>query len=194
MEFGSNCRSDPELSKQLQPKALEMPISVNPVLPVTSVQDAAVGSVVSLEALVTAALSASQSGASQGSASQILDATVLKVLSDNWVRIAISDTSVDVLSEVALQPGQILRLAVSQEATGIRLAIVPEAPASAGGPPGFASSSAAAPAASVPAAGETSPLANPSDVTGARRAADTVVTVAGGSVNPAASRDLRPAT
>lgn len=194
MEFGSNCRSDPELSKQLQPKALEMPISVNPVLPVTSVQDAAVGSVVSLEALVSAALSASQSGASQGSASQILDATVLKVLSDNWVRIAISDTSVDVLSEVALQPGQILRLAVSQDATGIRLAIVPEAPASTGGPPGFASSSAAAPAASVPAAGDTSPLANPSDVTGARRAADTVVTVAGGSVNPAAPRDpLTPA-
>ena len=194
MEFGSNCRSDPELSKQLQPKALEMPISVNPVLPVTSVQDAAVGSVVSLEALVSAALSASQSGASQGSASQILDATVLKVLSDNWVRIAISDTSVDVLSEVALQPGQILRLAVSQEATGIRLAIVPEAPASAGGPPGFASSSAAAPAASVPAAGETSPLANPSDVTGTRRPPETVVTVASGSVNPAAPRDpLTPA-
>ena len=166
-----------------------MPISVNPLLPAAPVQDAALGSVVPLETLIAAVLSASQAGTAQ--AAPILDATVLKVLSENWVRIAIADTAVDVLSEVALQPGQTLRLAVSQDATGIRLAIVPErlAPASAGDPP-----SATPNTASVPAAADPSLLASPSDVTGAGRAPETLVTVAGRTVNSTAPLDpLTPA-
>jgi hypothetical protein len=62
----------------------------------------------------------------------VVDAEVLKILSDNLVRIAISSLSIDVLSEVPLQAGQTLQLAVSQTADGIRLAVVgPDAAAGA---------------------------------------------------------------
>ena len=54
----------------------------------------------------------------------VVDAQVLKILSDNLVRIAISNLSFDVLTEVPLAAGQTLQLAVSQTATGIRLAVV----------------------------------------------------------------------
>jgi hypothetical protein len=54
----------------------------------------------------------------------VVDAQVLKILSDNLVRIAISNLSIDVLTEVPLAAGQTLQLAVSQTATGIRLAVV----------------------------------------------------------------------
>jgi hypothetical protein len=53
-----------------------------------------------------------------------ISAQVLDTLADNLVRIAIAGLSIDVATEVALQPGQKLQLAVSQTEAGIRLAIV----------------------------------------------------------------------
>lgn len=53
-----------------------------------------------------------------------ISAQVLDTLADNLVRIAIAGVSIDVATEVALQPGQKLQLAVSQTEAGIRLAIV----------------------------------------------------------------------
>jgi hypothetical protein len=81
-----------------------MPISVNPNLPVIAAQ-----------------------GATPDVALQpgtVVDAEVLKLLSENLVRIAISSLSIDVLSEIPLQVGQKLQLAVSQTPDGIRLALV----------------------------------------------------------------------
>jgi hypothetical protein len=53
-----------------------------------------------------------------------ISAQVIETLADNLVRIAIAGLSIDVATEVALQPGQKLQLAVSQTEAGIRLAIV----------------------------------------------------------------------
>ncbi|SHL77815.1 hook-length control protein FliK [Bradyrhizobium lablabi] len=89
-----------------------MTISVNPTVPVVAAQSVASDLVL-------------QPGT-------VVDAEVLKVLSDNLVRIAISSLAIDVLSEVPLQAGQSLQLAVSQTADGIRLAVVgPDAAAGA---------------------------------------------------------------
>jgi hypothetical protein len=57
-------------------------------------------------------------------AGTVVDAKVVSLLADNLVRIAIANLSIDVMSEVALSPGQNLQLAVSQNDSGIRLAIV----------------------------------------------------------------------
>jgi hypothetical protein len=57
-------------------------------------------------------------------AGSVVDAKVISVLADNLVRIAIANLSMDVMSEVALTPGQNLQLAVSQNDGTIRLAIV----------------------------------------------------------------------
>jgi hypothetical protein len=84
-----------------------MAISVKPVLPVLASQE--VGSVAPDLVL--------QSGT-------VVDAQVVKVLSADLVRIAISSLSIDVLSEVPLQEGQALQLAVSQGKDGVRLAVV----------------------------------------------------------------------
>lgn len=54
----------------------------------------------------------------------VVTAQVLKVLDANLVRIAIAALSIDVLSEIPLQEGQTLQLAVSQTKDGIRLALV----------------------------------------------------------------------
>jgi Flagellar hook-length control protein FliK len=81
-----------------------MPISVSPVLPVNAVQNAAPTLVL-------------QPGT-------VVDATVLKILSADLVRIVINSLSIDVLSQVPLQAGQALQLAVSQTQDGIRLAVV----------------------------------------------------------------------
>src|SRR5437660_1025798 len=54
----------------------------------------------------------------------VVNAQVLKILSADLVRIAISSLSIDVLSEVPLQAGQTLQLAVSQTPDGVRLAVV----------------------------------------------------------------------
>ncbi len=54
----------------------------------------------------------------------VIDAQVLKVLANNMVRIAISGLALDVMSQVPLQAGQAMQLAVSQTEGGIRLAVV----------------------------------------------------------------------
>jgi hypothetical protein len=84
-----------------------MAISINPVLPVLAAQEA--GGVAPELTL--------QSGS-------VVNAQVLKVLDANLVRIAIAALSIDVLTEVPLQAGQQLQLAVSQTKDGIRLAVV----------------------------------------------------------------------
>lgn len=90
-----------------------MPISVKPILPVLAAQNAAPDLLL-------------QPGT-------VVDAQVLKILSDNVVQIAIAGFSIDVLSEVPLTAGQTLQLSVSQTADGVRLAIVgPETAAAAG--------------------------------------------------------------
>ena len=57
-------------------------------------------------------------------AGSVVDARVVSVLADNLVRIAIANLSLDVMSEVALSPGQNLQLAVSQNDGTIRLAVM----------------------------------------------------------------------
>jgi hypothetical protein len=82
-----------------------MSISVNPILPVIAAQGATPDLVLQ--------------------AGSVVDAQVLKILSDNLVRIAIANLSIDVASEVPLVAGQALQLAVTQTPDGlIRLAVV----------------------------------------------------------------------
>jgi flagellar hook-length control protein FliK len=84
-----------------------MALTVNPSLPVIAAQ--ASGSATSGIVL--------QPGT-------VVDAQVLKV-AENLVQIAIAGLSIDVMSEVALTPGQSLQLAVSQAGDGtVRLAVV----------------------------------------------------------------------
>ena len=91
-----------------------MPISVNPILPVLAAQGAAAPELVL------------QPGT-------VVDAKVLQLLADNLVRIAIANISIDVLSQVPLQAGQSLQLAVSQTEGGIRLAMVGQGAGTAAG-------------------------------------------------------------
>jgi hypothetical protein len=81
-----------------------MPISINPVFPVITAQGAAPGVVL-------------QPGT-------VIDAQVLKILANDLVRIAIANLSIEVFSEIPLQVGQSLQLAVSQTPQGIKLAMV----------------------------------------------------------------------
>src|SRR3954452_15008553 len=83
---------------------LRMPISINPIFPVIAAQGVA-GDVVL------------QPGT-------VIDAQVLKILANDLVRIAIANLSIEVLSEIPLQVGQTLQLAVSQTTNGIKLAVV----------------------------------------------------------------------
>jgi hypothetical protein len=88
-----------------------MSISVTPILPVIAAESAAPDLLL-------------QPGS-------VVDALVLKILSDDLVRIAIANVSIDVLSEIPLAVGQSLQLAVSQTQDGIRLAVVGQGAASA---------------------------------------------------------------
>jgi len=54
----------------------------------------------------------------------VVNAQVLKILSADLVRIAIASLSIDVASEIPLQQGQTLQLAVTQTRDGIRLTVV----------------------------------------------------------------------
>jgi len=81
-----------------------MVISINPIFPVIAAQGAAADVVL-------------QPGT-------VIDAQVLKVLANDMVRIAIANLSIEVMSEIPLQPGQTLQLAVSQMPEGIKLAVV----------------------------------------------------------------------
>jgi hypothetical protein len=85
-----------------------MAISINPVLPVLAAQE--VGGVAPELVL--------QPGS-------VVNAQVLKVLSADLVRIAIASLSIDVATEIPLQQGQNLQLAVTQTKDGgVRLAMV----------------------------------------------------------------------
>src|SRR5262245_20397844 len=84
-----------------------MAISVTPVLPVQPAQEIGAVAEVSPEFVLKPGTT--------------IDATVLKVLSADLVRIAISALSIDVKTEIPLQQGQTLKLAVSQTENGIRL-------------------------------------------------------------------------
>ncbi len=102
-----------------------MALTVNPSLPVIAAQ--ATGSATSGVVL--------QPG-------MVVDAQVLKV-AENLVQIAIAGLSIDVMSEVALTPGQSLQLAVSQTSDGtVRLAMVGQG---AGAPPADTAGVATAP-------------------------------------------------
>jgi hypothetical protein len=81
-----------------------MAISINPIFPVIAAQGAA-------------ADVALQPGT-------VIDAQVLKVLANDMVRIAVANLAIEVMSEIPLQVGQALQLAVSQTSDGIRLAVV----------------------------------------------------------------------
>lgn len=84
-----------------------MAIAVNPVLPVLASKEAdSVAPDLALEA------------------GSVVNAQVLKILSADLVRIAIASLSIDVQTEVPLQQGQNLQLAVSQTNDGIRLQLV----------------------------------------------------------------------
>jgi Flagellar hook-length control protein FliK len=107
-----------------------MSISVGPILPVIAAQG--VASNVALQ---------------PGS---VVSAQVLQVLSNDLVRIAIANLSIDVLTEVPLQAGQNLQLAVSQTQDSIRLAIVGQG-ATAGAATDTASLASLAPNAPVTA-------------------------------------------
>jgi len=86
----------------------------------------------------------------------VIDARVLKLLANDFVRIAVSNLSIEVMSEVPLQVGQALQLAVSQTADGVRLQIVRSDSAGAG-----AATDAEAPATLVAASARSpSPVQN----------------------------------
>ncbi|MET0706075.1 MAG: flagellar hook-length control protein FliK [Tardiphaga sp.] len=68
----------------------------------------------------------------------VVSARVLKLLPDNQVRISIGNVAIDVQSEVPLQAGQVLQLAVSQTSDGIRLAVVTPQPTSGAAAPAMA--------------------------------------------------------
>lgn len=91
-----------------------MAISINPIFPVIAAQGVPADVVL-------------QPGT-------VIDAQVLKVLANNAVRIAIANLSIEVMSEIPLQVGQTLQLAVSQTPDGIRLAVVGQPPAVASAP------------------------------------------------------------
>jgi hypothetical protein len=86
-----------------------MALTVNPSLPVAAVSAVSKGG--------TATDLVLQPGT-------VVTAQVQNLLADNLVRIAIANLSLDVLTEVPLQAGQTLQLAVSQTADNIRLAVV----------------------------------------------------------------------
>jgi hypothetical protein len=123
-----------------------MPISINPIFPVIAAQGAAPDVVL-------------QPGT-------VIDAQVLKILANDLVRIAIANLSIEVLSEIPLQVGQTLQLAVSQTPEGVKLAVVGQgsgnagisAPAGEGAvSPNTVSPDLATPAAKVSVSAETKP-------------------------------------
>ena len=84
-----------------------MAISINSVTPVLPAQE--VGSI------------APELVLPEGS---VVSAQIQKILAADLVRIAIAGLSIDVATEIPLQQGQTLQLAVSQTRDGIRLAVV----------------------------------------------------------------------
>jgi hypothetical protein len=95
-----------------------MAISINPVNPVAAAQQA--GGVAPELVL--------QPGS-------VVNAQVLQVLSADLVRIAIANLTIEVGTQIPLQQGQALQLAVSQTSDGIRLALVGQGGDAAGTSP-----------------------------------------------------------
>ncbi|SDH47455.1 MULTISPECIES: flagellar hook-length control protein FliK [Bradyrhizobium] len=95
-----------------------MAISINPVNPVLAAQQ--VGGVAPELVL--------QPGS-------VVNAQVLQVLSADLVRIAIANLSIEVGTQIPLQQGQALQLAVSHTSDGIRLALVGQGGDTAGASP-----------------------------------------------------------
>jgi hypothetical protein len=74
----------------------------------------------------------------------VISAKVTQILGNDQVRIAVGSQSIDAQSQLALQVGQTLQLAVSQTADGVRLAVVnPGVDASASQGPGGVGGAAA---------------------------------------------------
>lgn len=121
-----------------------MAISINQILPVLPAQDAGA---VAPELLLQ-----------QG---KVIDARVLKVLQADLVRIAIGALSLDVRTEIPLQQGQTLKLAVSQTTDAIRLTMLGQG-ADAGDAvtlsPGALQDAPLAPTSGVPAKSVLTPL------------------------------------
>jgi hypothetical protein len=126
-----------------------MPISINPIFPVIAAQGAAPDLVL-------------QPGT-------VIDAQVLKILANDLVRIAIANLSIEVFSEIPLQVGQSLQLAVSQTPEGIKLAVVGQGGSNAGIPaaagesaisPNTGSPDLAIPATKVSISTEAKPIAD----------------------------------
>jgi Flagellar hook-length control protein FliK len=116
-----------------------MPISVTPTVPVTTAPSVASDLVL-------------QPGT-------VVDAKVLQILSNDLVRIAIENLSIDVATAIPLQAGQILQLAVSQTENGVGLAVVGQG---AGAAANFSSNSISlAPQAPVDATANSSAVAAP---------------------------------
>jgi hypothetical protein len=123
-----------------------MPISINPIFPVIAAQGAAPDLVL-------------QPGT-------VIDAQVLKILANDLVRIAIANLSIEVFSEIPLQVGQSLQLAVSQTPQGIKLAVVGQGrAASNAGIPALVGESVAS-----PDVGSPDPAIPAPDVTGSAAA------------------------
>jgi hypothetical protein len=141
-----------------------MSIAINPIFPVIGAQGVTPGVVL-------------QPGT-------VIDATVLKTLDANLVRIAIANLSIEVLSEVPLKAGQTLQLAVSQTEQGVKLSIVPQAGAAASSP---ASASAAAPA---PAADDIPNTLQPATNVAPNIAAPKIATQSDAPINGLAARPL----
>jgi len=74
----------------------------------------------------------------------VISARVLQILGSNTVQIAIGGQSIEVQSQVPLQAGQTLQLAVSQTSDGVRLAIVDQQSAAAASQGSLASANGAA--------------------------------------------------
>jgi len=74
----------------------------------------------------------------------VISARVLQILDGNTVQIAIGGQNVEVQSQVPLQAGQTLQLAVSQTSDGIRLAIIDQQSAAAASQGSLASANGAA--------------------------------------------------
>ncbi len=90
------------------PRAPEMPTPISSIVPVNAASPVADATTPDLVL----------------QAGSVVDARVVSVMADNLVRIAIANLSMDVMSEVALTPGQNLQLAVSQNDGTIRLAVM----------------------------------------------------------------------
>ncbi|MBN8981653.1 MAG: flagellar hook-length control protein FliK [Rhizobiales bacterium] len=152
-----------------------MAVAINPIFPTISAQGVTPGAVL-------------QPGT-------VIDATVLKVLDANLVRIAIASLSIDVQSEVALKAGQTLQLAVSQTEQGIKLAIVPQpgdgdvAPSSSAALP-LSSQSSSSASVAAPALDESPSTPQPATSVAPNIAAAKIAPQIDAPIDPRAARPL----